>query len=144
MSRSTSFGLLVRAMKLMDKRSRQTTPSIYATLGGGLNSYVLSSLLIAKYYALDSQFDKSGKLTGVKDEPALSKMLDFAEGRAQEILGAVAAGDAPVQSLVSYQSARVGRDGDVNAKFTALGDYWTATLQGQMLGILSGRTRLIS
>jgi hypothetical protein len=137
-------GSSVRAMKLMEKRSRQETPSIYATLGGGLNSYVLSSLLVAKYYALDAQFDKVGKLTGVKDEPALSKMLDFAEIRAQEVLGAVADGNTPVQSLVSYQSARVGRDGDVDAKFSALGDYWTATLQGQMLGILSGRTRLVA
>jgi hypothetical protein len=71
-------------------------------------------------------------------------MLDFAEIRAHEVLGAVADGDAPVQSLISYQSARAGRDGDVNARFSALGDYWTATLQGQMLGILSGRTKLVS
>jgi hypothetical protein len=137
-------GSSARAMKIMDKRSRQQTPSLYATLGGGLNSYVYSSLLVAKYYSLDAQFDKTGKLTGVKNEQALGAMLDLAEGRARDILGvAAAAGEAPVQPLLSYQSARVGRDGDSKAKLTALGDYWTAALQGQMLGILSGRSRLV-
>jgi hypothetical protein len=133
-----------RAMKLLEKRSRQETAGVYATLGGGLHSYVLSSLLVAKYYSLGARLDRDGGIKSLANEAALGKMLDFAEGRARDVLAvAVAAGGAPVQPVINYQSARVSREGDLAAKLSALSGYWSAALQGQMLGILSDQARLV-
>jgi hypothetical protein len=126
-----------RAMKLLEKRSRQETAGVYATLGGGLHSYVLSSLLVAKYDSLGARLDQDGGIKSLANEAALGKMLDFAEGRARDVLAVAAAGSAPVQPVINYESARVSREGDLAAKLSALSGYWSAALQGQMLGILS-------
>jgi hypothetical protein len=40
----------IRAVKLLEKRSREQMPSVYATLGGSINP-MCSSPLIAKYYS---------------------------------------------------------------------------------------------
>ena len=44
------------------------SPSSHATLGAALNSYVLSSGLIAKYYSIGVKLDEDGSVVGVNDD----------------------------------------------------------------------------
>jgi hypothetical protein len=133
-----------RAMEPMKKRTRGDTATTYATLGGALNSYVSSSMLVARYYSLGLKRDKEGNVDGVENEQAMGHMLDFAEQRAQEIMGlAAAAGDQLVGPVLSYEAARADREGDIQAKLTALTGYWSAALHGQMIGILTGKARVL-
>jgi hypothetical protein len=53
----------------------------------------------------------------------------------------VESGDVPVQALIHYERPR-RRDGDTQAKFGALGEYWLATL-GARHSNLSGKAKLV-
>jgi hypothetical protein len=135
----------LKATEPMKKRTRGDTASTYASLGGALNSYVLSSLLVAKYYSLDVEWNDDGEITGVENEQAMTSMLDFSEKRAKELVGlAATVGGEPVQPVLNYEQARVSRAGDINDKFNALSGYWSAALQGQVIGILSDKARVLS
>ena len=104
----------------------------------------MSSVLVAKYYSLGAQLDDSGAMVGVRNERAMINMLDFAEKRAKEIIGlGVAVGADPVGPVISYDAAKIDREGTLDGKFTALQGYWTAALQGQIVGILSGKAAIV-
>lgn len=134
----------INAMGPLKKRAPSGLQGAYATLGGALQSYSMSSVLVAKYYSLGAQLDKNGALIGVRNERAMINMLDFAERRAKEVIGlGVAIGADPVGPVISYDAARIDREGDLDGKFTALQGFWSAVLQGQMVGILSGKAVIV-
>ena len=120
-------------------------PSALAALGGALNSYVLSSGLVAKYYSLGVQIDKDGNTTGVSNERNMINMLDFADKRAKESIGlAVSLNTDPVQSVLYYDQAKIEREGDISAKFSALTDFWRAAMQAQAMAMLSGKANVVA
>ena len=134
----------IGAMNFFKERAGGGDAGAYATLGGSLYSYVLSSTLVSKYYSLDAQVDENGSITGVGRERAMINMLDFAEKRAKEYIGlAGTTGAEPVQAVLNYEGGKVNREGDLDDKFGALSDYWTASLQSQIIGVLSGKAKVI-
>jgi hypothetical protein len=134
----------LNAMEPLKRRAPSGMQGAYATLGGAVQSYTMSSVLVAKYYSLGAQIDKDGNIADVRNERAMINMLDFAEKRAKEIIGlGVAVGAEPVGPVISYDAAKIDREGDLDGKFNALQGYWSAALQGQMLGILSGKASIV-
>ena len=134
----------LRAMNQLKSRAGSGLSGAYAVLGGATNSYVMSSVLVAKYYSLETEFDKETGEQKVKNERAMNSTLDFAEKRSKEVIGlAVGLGAEPVQPVIHYEGARLDREGSVNAKFNALQGFWSAALQGQMLAMLSGKAGVV-
>jgi hypothetical protein len=134
----------LNAMNELKKRALPGAAGSYATLGGSLNSYTLSSVLVAKYYSLGVVFDKEGNIVEIQNERAMINMLDFAEKRAKEIIGfGVNLGADPVQPVIAYEGAKIDREGGVADKLNALQGFWTAALQGQILGTLSGKASIV-
>ncbi|MCL5265859.1 MAG: hypothetical protein M1343_11840 [Chloroflexi bacterium] len=134
----------MRAMATLKNRAGDGMTGSFATLGGALNSYVMSSVLVAKYYSLGVQMDKDGNVKGVKNERAMINMLDFAEKRSKELIGlANTVGADSVPSVLNFEGAKVSREGTMDDKFSALSDFWTASLQSQMVGILSGKAKVM-
>ncbi len=132
------------AMNFFKERAGGGPSGAFATLGGSINSYVLSSTLVSKYYSLDAQVDQDGSVTGIGRERAMINMLDFAERRSKEYIGlATASGVEPVQAILNYDGAKVSREGDLDDKFNALSDFWTASLQSQIIGVLSGKAKIV-
>jgi len=120
-------------------------PGSLAALGGAMNSYALSSGLVAKYYSLGTEVDKDGNISGIQNERAMINMLDFAEKRAKETIGlAVALGTEPVQPVLYYDQAKIEREGSIESKFNALTDFWHAAMQAQAMAMLSGKANVVS
>lgn len=134
----------IRAMNFFKERAGGGASGAFATLGGSIQSYVLSSTLVSKYYSLDAQIDENGSVKGIGRERAMINMLDFAEKRAKEYIGlATASGAEPVQAILNFEGAKVSREGDLNDKLNALSDFWTASLQSQIIGVLSGKSKIV-
>lgn len=134
----------LNAMASLKKRAPSGMQGAYATLGGAVQSYSMSSVLVAKYYSLGAMLDDDGNIAEVRNERAMINMLDFAEKRAKEIIGLnMAIGADAVSPVISYETAKLDREGNVEGKFSALQGFWSAALQGQMLGILSGKASIV-
>jgi hypothetical protein len=131
------------AMQLLKERAGGGITGSYATLGGALNSYVLSAGLIAKYYSLDAQLDKDMNVVDVANQRAMINMLDFAEKRSKELIGlASASGGEAVPAVLNFDRGKVAREGSVDEKFNALNSYWTASLQSEIVAMLSGKAKV--
>jgi predicted S18 family serine protease len=111
-----------------------------ATLGDSLQSFLLSSGLIAEYYSLDAIFDNNGNITGVSNEKALINMLDIADKKAVAYINLAKKlkADSPLPVL-HYEIGKVLREGDVNDKLDALTEFWTASTEARLLAMLSGK-----
>jgi uncharacterized protein len=134
----------MRNINSLKARAITATSQQHAVMGGALNSYVLSSGLVAKYYSIGVQVDKDGNITGVQNDRGLINMLDFAERRAQAYIGlAAAVGADPVHPVIYYEDGKARREGDFMSKFSALTDYWTAVMTAQAAATLSGKTNVI-
>lgn len=134
----------LNALPAIQEKAGPGAAGLYATLGAALSSYTLSSTLISKYYSLGGQIDDNGNLVGVSNERAMIDMLDFAERHARENIAlATSLGIEPVQPVVHYESGKIDREGSLEDKFGALQSFWTASMQGQILGTLSGKVTLV-
>lgn len=135
----------LRAMSKLKDRAGGSINGSYAVLGGALNAYVWSSLLVAKYYSLDAIVDENLQITGVTNDRAMTNMIDFAEKRAAEYIGlAQSANGDVIQPVLNYDNAKAARDkGTTQDRLNALANYWLSSLQSQMIGILSGRANVL-
>jgi len=132
-------------LNALRQRAGPGTAGLYATFGGALNSYVMSSGLVAKYYSIGVQLDKDGSMTGVQNERAMINMLDFAEKRSRETIGlAVSLNSEPVHPVLYYEDGKARREGNTTAKFSALTDYWSAVMEAQAIAILSGKANVLT
>ena len=117
----------------------------HATLGAAMNSYVLSSGLIAKYYSIGVKLDKDGSVVGINDDRKMINTLDFAERRSREMLGlAISVNADPVHPVIYYEQGKAQREGDVAAKFSSLTNFWTSAMQSQAVAVLSGKANVVS
>lgn len=142
MTNELDYGFAVSAsvgsQELKDKLGNTEARAI-GVLGNSLESFTLSSKLIAKYYSLGAQTDDNGNVTGVTMEKAMINMLDFGEDSAQENINAAkAAGALPIMAIIAYDGGKIYREGSFDDKFTALEDFWMASMQGRLLAILAG------
>ncbi|MBE0449080.1 MAG: hypothetical protein IBX64_13490 [Actinobacteria bacterium] len=110
----------------------------YAVLGTSLESFIISSALIAKYYSLEYELDDEGNNPRVSREKALIEMLDFGQKKAEEDINAAKKiGAEPVMVVVNYEAAKNAREGDIDMKIDALADFWSASMHSRALQILS-------
>lgn len=129
----------VSVVSLDKVKKKAGTNKDVAVLGNSLESYNLSSGLIAKYYSLDTKVDDVGTVVEIGNEKALINMLDLAEAKAEENLNlARKVGAEPVIGIYYYESAKVEREGKPEDKLEALRDFWRASTQGRILAIMGG------
>lgn len=125
------------------RTAKKKSSSSYATLGAAMSSYLYSSYLNAKYYALQAQVDADGNITSVGREKALTDMLDYNLDRTKENIAiAKKAGGLSAFPIISYEKSKVAREGSVGQKVESLLDSWRASLEAQVMTMLSGRLRL--
>lgn len=128
----------IGAQNLKEKLGKTEAGAI-AVMGNSLTSFTLSSGLIAKYYSLSAETDDNGNVVGVANEKALINMLDLAEDSSLEnINSAIKVGATPVMAELSFEGAKVLREGDFDNKFDALNEFWHATTEARLLTILAG------
>jgi hypothetical protein len=146
-NRDFDYTLANTALKNVTDLKQRAGPGFaanHAALGGAMNSYVLSSGLIAKYYSIGVKLDKDGNITGIRDDRKMINTLDFAERRARDLFGlAVSVSADPVHPVLYYEQGKANREGDVSAKFSALNDYWTSVMQSQSIAVLSGKANVL-
>ena len=106
--------------------------------GNAQNIYAFSSVLIAKYYSLDAQWDKNLKVTSFANDKALGAMLDFADARANELI-ALCGDDVPIAAIMYYENAHSLRQSNANDQVTALNYYWQAVTLAQAEAFLTGK-----
>ena len=109
----------------------------YMTLGGSLNAWANSAVLVAKYYSLGATTDRDGNVTGFSRERSLVDMLSLSERRAEELTGVVP-DEKPVPALYYFENARYYREGEQEDKLVALNYYWQSAAESEMLGYFSG------
>ena len=109
------------------------------SLAGSELAYYDSAELIAKYYSLGVHTDDNNKVDKIEFEQAFTNMLASAErnARANARAARIAAGAIPVQAKLAYQIARVERDGDLNEKVDALGEFWASSAFSQTAVMLA-------
>jgi hypothetical protein len=127
----------VNGSDALSKQLTDPAKSAPLTLGSSLTAYAYSAELVAKYYSLGANVDQDGNITGYSRSASLANMLDLADRRAAELLGAVAA-EQPVNAVMYYEDARILRQGQPSDQLDALDSYWQASILSEMLGIFSG------
>lgn len=110
-----------------------------AVLGNAMESFNITSQLVAKYYSLNVDLDENYNIVGVKQEKAMINMLDLGEQTALEnINAATKAGASPVLAMLDYEAGKILRESDTENKISALGDFWSAGMQAKILTVLLG------
>jgi hypothetical protein len=109
------------------------------SLAGSEIAYYDSAELIAKYYSLGIHTDDNNKVDKIMFESAFTNMLASAErnARANARAARIAAGAIPVQAKLAYEIAVSLRDGDLNDKVEALGEFWTSSSFSQTAVMLA-------
>jgi uncharacterized protein len=109
------------------------------SLAGSEIAYYDSAELIAKYYSLGIHTDDNNKVDKIMFESAFTNMLASAErnARANARAARIAAGAIPVQAKLAYEIASSLRDGDLNDKVEALGEFWTSSSFSQTAVMLA-------
>lgn len=111
----------------------------FAVLGAALVAYAGSAASLAERYSFAAEYDDNGDITGYGNEKALANDLDFAKGRARIMIALAAKGRADAAlPTIYYQSGNLLREGSPADKLGALYDYWTASLIGHVMAVLSG------
>jgi hypothetical protein len=113
---------------------------VYARIGTALQSYRLSSGLIAKYYSLDAKIDQRFTLLGFGRQDALQQMLSFAQQRSRESINR--SRTARLHTLwptLDYQYAKVGQQGGAAEQLASLKSYWAASQNSDLMQFFTQR-----
>ncbi len=124
-------------LKSSSKSKLTQTQQDYYTLGAALDTYALSTELIAKYYSLDAKLDKNFKITGYGRETALQSMLDLGKSGTDTALGV--SKDVPLPALYYAINADFMRNGDAGQQMDALFYYWQADILSKVMANLTGQ-----
>ncbi len=113
--------------------------SDYAALGGALSAYGLSTALLAKYYSLGAQLDENMVPVGFDNERSLLNMLDLADQQAQGTVGLLEQKGVDTSLMaITYEMARLSREGNASDKLDALSSLWEIFVEGRILALLGG------
>ncbi|MCA9231947.1 MAG: hypothetical protein KDA57_14960 [Planctomycetales bacterium] len=111
----------------------------YAELGAAINTYELSSLLMATHYSLGVIHDKYGDIERVGREGALQFVLDFATDQARRNIQLLQDnGVDPGAAVFSWKIASILRGRQLLDRFEALRWLWEANTQSRVLAHLGG------
>ncbi len=119
-----------------DRTGQPRSAQVYATLGGALNAFTLSTAVLAKYYSLDAQVDGNFNVVSFGRETALQNMVQLAERRAEELVSLPK--EVPLPAVYYLANAKVLRDGTAEDKVGALVYYWQAAILSQALANMTG------
>lgn len=110
-----------------------------ASLAGSELAYLDSAELIAKYYSLRVKTDDSGKIIAIEHDKAFVNMLAAAErsARASARAARIATGAIPVQAKLAFEVATVERDGTLDERVDALGEFWASSAMSQTAVMLA-------
>ncbi len=135
-----TYGLGVGALDaigLLDNYFKDKEAYNYAKLGAAMQAYAVSTQMIAKYYSLGAQLDDDMNVVSYQNEKALLNMLDLADEQSRYSMNALKdRGEDISMFAVFYESGRVGREGDANAKLGALNDFWGTYIQSRAVAYL--------
>lgn len=113
--------------------------SDYARLGAAVSLYGRAASLIDKHYSLQAKSDDNGNVTEVGNDQALSNALDLARSQVERAVSLLHDRNVdPTIQVGGYEIAGVEREGSVEDKLTALGDYRAAYLESRVLAYLGG------
>lgn len=109
-----------------------------AQMGALMGSVANASLLVAKYYSIGAEIDELGRVTGLRRQSALKRMMALAEETAELAIGeadAATNGASTPMLLVALDTARRNRDETVAAQdqLIALGYFWGTTLTARLM-----------
>lgn len=134
------FGASPGVQEYLEKTIGKGPALAYAQLGFALGSYVASSQLVAKYYSLDAELDEDGTVVSYGRERALTALLDAAGQQSRDrIAGVERAGVDASFPIFVYQMAQSARDGTAQDKFSALSQYWYASLYSRLMTVLTSK-----
>lgn len=126
-------------LKVLRKHLGDGLEMHYATLTAMRDAYILSTMLIAKYYSLEVVEDEDKNITGVGREKTLRTMLEFSDDQARRAIAHLEKHgvDASAQ-ISSYLIGRMKREGTISEKVDALQYFWNCHLSCQILSFLGG------
>jgi len=131
-------GLPAQLRKEWGEKSRAWT---FGKLAGAVLSYFKTSLLISKGFSLRVEHDiYTGEPIKVAHQKAFINMIANAERKAREHAHSakLATGSIPLQARLSYQNARVLREGgNLGDKIRALELYWLSSVYSQTAVMLA-------
>ena len=109
-----------------------------AQMGVLMGSLSNSAVLVAKYYSIRAEIDELGRVTGLYNEPALTRMMALAEEATLRAIGeadAVTQGAATQMLHSGLDVARRNRDAAVTTQdlLTALGYFWGTTMNARLI-----------
>lgn len=124
------------AQQTTSKSQLTQSQQAYYVLGAALDTYALSTELIAKYYSLDAQLDKNFDITGYGRETALVSMLNLGQKSADSALGIPK--DVPLPALYYADNADFSRNGDAGQQMDAMFYYWQSTILSKVMANMTG------
>lgn len=126
----------------LDRYFGAEVASNYAALGGALSAYSLSTALLAKYYSLGAELDENMAPVAFAREKSLLDMLDLAEQQAQHTVSFLQQKGADTSLMaITYELARLSREGNPSDKLDALSNLWGIFVEGRILALLGGFSR---
>ncbi len=111
----------------------------YAKLGGSAALYARTAQLILKYYSLDVELDDELNVTGIGNQQALSRTLEFSADqvkRGVEVLRGEKVDPALV--VAGYEKAGIDREGSADEKLSAIESYLSSFVSSRVLAYLGG------
>ncbi|UNK70066.1 S16 family serine protease [Microbacterium sp. H1-D42] len=111
----------------------------YAMIGHGWLNYARNASLVDKYYNNGIVDPSTFELSGVRSEPVLMHTLDFARDRVSAAVDALEQREhSPALIVGAFESDSLDREGDVDAKFTAIQGYTGSYAMARILAYLGG------
>lgn len=111
----------------------------YAKLGLAIQTYSLSSSLMARNYSLGVEYDDDGGIKVIKRQVPLRFMLDFSEDQAKRNIQALRDADVdPSDVIFGYLAAGALRGGEPADRLYALQLLWEANIVARTVAYLGG------
>jgi hypothetical protein len=128
----------LRVLGVLDNHFAQGPAYHYASLTAMRDAYVVSALLIAKYYSL-GVIENDNHVMQVSKERTLQAMLEFAESQSRRAIAHLRSKEIDANlPTMSYLVGRMKRERNVDDKVDALSYYWVSHLTSQILSMLAG------
>ena len=129
----------IELLKVLRKHFGDGLEMHYATLTAMRDAYILSTMLIAKSYSLETVEDEDKNVISVGREKTLRTMLEFADDQARRGIAHLERHGVDASGQVSnYLVGRMKRERSVSEKIDALQYFWNAHLSCQILAFLGG------
>jgi len=126
------------AVALRNRQPRDVHDALL-TLAAAEQAFVDTSLLVMRDYSLGVRVDRTGRAVAVRNDLAFANALEAADLRAREAAAVAAAriGRIPDAAAVTYERARMMREGSLDDRFVSLRGMWSAAVRSRTAGHLA-------